>query len=93
MGRYSRTTGELYARNEVWECQRRMLHDPSRICLYADMESHPMKPLSTFSTDVRRGVRGVFFDIDDTLTTDGRLTAQAYGALEALAAAGHPHRA
>ena len=47
-----------------------------------------MKPLSTFSTAVRRDVRGVFFDIDDTLTTDGRLTAQAYGALENLAAAG-----
>jgi hypothetical protein len=47
-----------------------------------------MKPLSTLSTAIRRDVRGVFFDIDDTLTTDGRLTAQAYGALEDLAAAG-----
>jgi HAD superfamily hydrolase (TIGR01484 family) len=46
-----------------------------------------MKPLSTFSADIRRDVRGVFLDIDDTLTTDGRLTAQAYAALEALAAA------
>ncbi len=47
-----------------------------------------MNPLSTFSADSRREVRGVFFDIDDTLTTDGRLTALAYGALEELAAAG-----
>jgi HAD superfamily hydrolase (TIGR01484 family) len=47
-----------------------------------------MKPLSAFSADVRRDVRGVFLDIDDTLTTDGSLTAAAYAALERLAAAG-----
>jgi HAD superfamily hydrolase (TIGR01484 family) len=33
-------------------------------------------------------LRWVLTDIDDTLTTDGRLTAEAYAALEALAAAG-----
>jgi hypothetical protein len=33
-------------------------------------------------------VRGVFADIDDTLTTDGKLTAEAYSALAALHAAG-----
>jgi HAD superfamily hydrolase (TIGR01484 family) len=32
----------------------------------------------------RRRIRGVFTDIDDTLTTEGRLTAAAYGALERL---------
>ena len=47
-----------------------------------------MKPLSAFSADARRDARGVFFDIDDTLTTDGRLTAAAFTALERLAAAG-----
>jgi len=47
-----------------------------------------MKALSTFGADIRREVRGVFLDIDDTLTTDGRLTARAYGALEDLAEAG-----
>jgi HAD superfamily hydrolase (TIGR01484 family) len=47
-----------------------------------------MKPLSAFSKAACRNVRGVFLDIDDTLTTDGRLTAAAYAALEALAAAG-----
>lgn len=31
-----------------------------------------------------RALRGVFMDIDDTLTTGGRLTAAAYGALEQL---------
>jgi HAD superfamily hydrolase (TIGR01484 family) len=34
------------------------------------------------------GVRGVFCDIDDTLTTDGKLTAEAYSAMERLRAAG-----
>lgn len=43
-----------------------------------------MKPLSAMSTEVLRSIRGVLFDIDDTLTTHGRLTAGAYSALEAL---------
>ena len=47
-----------------------------------------MKPLSAFSAHARRDVRGVFLDIDDTLTTGGSLTASAYAALERLAAAG-----
>ncbi len=34
------------------------------------------------------GLRWVLTDIDDTLTTEGRLTAEAYAALEALAEAG-----
>jgi HAD superfamily hydrolase (TIGR01484 family) len=37
---------------------------------------------------VRAAVRGVCTDIDDTLTTHGRLTAEAYAALERLRAAG-----
>ena len=36
----------------------------------------------------RRAIRGVFTDIDDTLSTHGRLTAEAYGAMERLRAAG-----
>jgi len=47
-----------------------------------------MLPLSDFPLEKRRAVRGVFFDIDDTLTTDGRLTADAYGAMERLDCAG-----
>lgn len=34
------------------------------------------------------GIRGLAFDVDDTLTTRGRLTAPAYAALDRLAAAG-----
>lgn len=44
-----------------------------------------MKPLSELDP---RGVRAVLLDIDETLTTDGKLTAQAYGALERLSRAG-----
>ncbi|HWA38324.1 MAG TPA: HAD-IIB family hydrolase [Burkholderiales bacterium] len=44
-----------------------------------------MKPLAEMTTDE---VRFVLLDIDDTLTTDGRLTADAYDALERLRAAG-----
>jgi HAD superfamily hydrolase (TIGR01484 family) len=43
-----------------------------------------MKPLTELPAQVRSRVRGVLFDIDDTITTDGRLTAEAYGAIERL---------
>jgi len=47
-----------------------------------------MKPIAELPEDVRAGIRGVFLDIDDTLTTDGHLTAEAYAALEDLHEAG-----
>ncbi len=47
-----------------------------------------MQPLAAMPRAARRAVRGVLCDIDDTLTTDGRLTAAAYGALERLHDAG-----
>ena len=47
-----------------------------------------MRPLVEFPRDARRAVRHVLTDIDDTLTDGGRLGAEAYGALEALSAAG-----
>jgi len=43
-----------------------------------------MKPLAELDAHAVRAVRGVLFDIDDTLTTEGKLTAEAYGALEHL---------
>ena len=43
-----------------------------------------MRPIAELGTDTRRSARGVFCDIDDTLTTDGRLTAEAYDAMERL---------
>jgi HAD superfamily hydrolase (TIGR01484 family) len=50
----------------------------------------PLLPLSEFPIKERRGIRGVFCDIDDTLTTAGRLTAGAYEAMERLQQAGLP---
>jgi HAD superfamily hydrolase (TIGR01484 family) len=44
-----------------------------------------VKPLSELEA---HGVRAVLVDIDDTLTTGGKLTAQAYDALERLQRAG-----
>ncbi len=43
-----------------------------------------MQPLNAISTATLKKIHTVFFDIDDTLTTEGRLTAHAYTALEAL---------
>ena len=45
-----------------------------------------MKPLAELRGANR--LRGLLFDIDDTLTTEGRLTAEAYAALERLKRAG-----
>jgi HAD superfamily hydrolase (TIGR01484 family) len=47
-----------------------------------------MRPLAAMPEEARAGIRGVLVDIDETLTTRGRLTADAYGALERLHAAG-----
>lgn len=43
-----------------------------------------MKPLTAFSIEARRALRGVFFDIDDTLSSEGRITAEAYGGMQQL---------
>jgi HAD superfamily hydrolase (TIGR01484 family) len=43
-----------------------------------------MRPLSEFSASARARIRGVLFDLDDTLTTEGRLTSDAYLSLERL---------
>ena len=47
-----------------------------------------MKPLAEFPVEARGRIRGVLTDIDDTLTSHGRLFAAAYGALERLRNAG-----
>ena len=45
-----------------------------------------MSPLAELRDPGR--IRGLLFDIDETLTTDGKLTAAAYGAMEQLQRAG-----
>ena len=47
-----------------------------------------MRPLVEFAPADRRLIRGLFFDIDDTITTDGMLHADAYAAMERLHEAG-----
>ena len=47
-----------------------------------------MQPLATLPHAVRRAFRGVLTDIDDTLSTHGRITPTAYAALAHLRAAG-----
>ena len=43
-----------------------------------------MKPVNTIPAAQLRKIKGVFTDVDDTLTTGGRLGAEAYVALQAL---------
>ena len=47
-----------------------------------------MRPLEQLSAEARRGIEIVLCDIDDTLTTEGRLLAVSYAALESLQQAG-----
>jgi len=47
-----------------------------------------MRPLDDFPAAARRRVRVVLADIDETLTSEGRLTAAAYAAMERLQEAG-----
>ena len=48
----------------------------------------PMRPLHEWPLSERQGIVGVFTDIDDTLTTGGRITADAMQALTDLKTAG-----
>ena len=47
-----------------------------------------MQPLAALPEAVRRGIRGVLTDIDETLSTGGKITAQAYAAMARVRAAG-----
>ena len=47
-----------------------------------------MRPLTQMPRQTRRAIRGVLADIDDTLSTHGRLRPDAYAALERLRAGG-----
>jgi HAD superfamily hydrolase (TIGR01484 family) len=47
-----------------------------------------MMPLAACPREILAAIDGVLTDIDETLSTHGRLTADAYGALEALKDAG-----
>ncbi len=43
-----------------------------------------MQPLGLLPIHIRHRIRGVLFDIDDTLTSEGQLSAKSYSAMERL---------
>jgi HAD superfamily hydrolase (TIGR01484 family) len=47
-----------------------------------------MTPLASCPTDTLAAIRGILTDIDETLSTQGQLTAEAYAAMAALKKAG-----
>ena len=53
-----------------------------------DVRGPAMRPLAAMPAAARRDIRGVLTDLDDTLSTHGRLTAGAYAAMERLREAG-----
>src|SRR5256886_12921311 len=52
------------------------------------MSAAVMQPLTAMGDVARSAIRGVFADIDDTISTGGRVTAEAYAAMERLRRAG-----
>ncbi len=52
------------------------------------MKAGTLQPLPVLPDATRRALRGVLTDIDDTLSTKGRIHAAAYGAMERLRAHG-----
>ncbi len=52
------------------------------------MSGTHLQPLTALPLTMREGLRGVLTDIDDTLSTRGRITAHAYAAMETLRSAG-----
>src|SRR5476649_1903813 len=52
------------------------------------LRSVAMKPLLDCPKTTLAAIKGVLTDIDETVSTDGQLTAEAYGALAALKQAG-----
>jgi len=52
------------------------------------VSSGRLQPLTALPEATRRALRGVLTDIDDTLSTHGRITAAAYAAMEQLRARG-----
>jgi HAD superfamily hydrolase (TIGR01484 family) len=53
-----------------------------------DAHGPSVKPIAAMDAATLQAMQGVFLDIDDTLTTEGRLRAAAYDALERLEQAG-----
>jgi HAD superfamily hydrolase (TIGR01484 family) len=61
---------------------------PPKLRCEAFVDDKRLRPLAEFPAADRRRIRGVFTDIDETLSTEGRITAEAYCALARLKDAG-----
>ena len=57
-------------------------------CIVQTCDTFAMNALKAWPLEARQRITGVFTDIDDTLTTDGAITADALAALGALKSAG-----
>lgn len=69
-------------------CEPGAVDDFSHKCPVPDVQRLTMNDLSQIDLDRLGRLKGLFFDIDDTLSTAGKLTAEAYAALWRLQAAG-----
>src|SRR3954451_12501868 len=73
-------------RTRGWRGRRRRMTDGVNA---APTTAAPtMQPLAAMPRATRTAIRGVLADIDDTISTHGRLHASAYAALERLRDAG-----
>ena len=61
---------------------------PQELCIVQTCDTFVMHPLNTWPLQDRQRIKGVFTDIDDTLTTDGAITPDALAALGELKARG-----
>ena len=56
--------------------------------MFSFLQVFIMIPISSISHNIFLSIEGVFADIDDTISTEGTLTAEAYKSLEMIQAAG-----
>ena len=61
---------------------------PQELCIVQTCDTFAMHPLNTWPRQARSRIKGIFTDIDDTLTTGGVITPDALAALHELKAQG-----
>jgi HAD superfamily hydrolase (TIGR01484 family) len=61
---------------------------PQELSIVQTCDTFIMRPLNTWPLADKSRIKGVFTDIDDTLTTDGAITPDALSALDELKASG-----
>jgi hypothetical protein len=61
---------------------------PQELQIIQKCDTLVMDPLNTWTLEARSRIKGIFTDVDDTLTTDGAITPDALAALVDLKARG-----